>query len=268
VTPKQLENLAEFIGGDMELLEGFDALDEELQTKVKRAIEQGHVDDDDWKGDPEQNRPGKRGKFTPTPRKKKAQPENDDGEPPSPTPKKSKSRKKKAIKDESPANGLDALPTTPEPNGDGAEAPRKPAKTRKRKAKVEDQAVKLEEVDPAYEPNEQSGQKKSKRATKKSAARLDNAYDSDLNPVATETTNSHAKPKRRGRRSNAPNATKAEKGAAEEAIEPSQEPGHADEEPCNADEVAPRKISRRAVALGQPTAASSRSRRGVKSAET
>src|ERR1700744_5838186 len=126
----------------MELLEGFHDLDDELQAKVMQALEQGHVDDDDWKGDVEQNRQGKRGKFTPTPRKKKAQPENDDGESPSPTPKKKKPRKK-AIKAESPANGLNALPTTPEPNNEVQT--KKPKRTRKRKVKAEDQAVKAED---------------------------------------------------------------------------------------------------------------------------
>ncbi len=35
---------------DMELIDGYDQLPEEAQVKVKRALEQGHVDDDDWNG--------------------------------------------------------------------------------------------------------------------------------------------------------------------------------------------------------------------------
>lgn len=35
--------------GDMDFVDGYDDLPEELQEKVKRAIEQGHVDDEDWK---------------------------------------------------------------------------------------------------------------------------------------------------------------------------------------------------------------------------
>ena len=251
----------------MELLEGFDGLNDDLQEKVKRAIEQGHVDDDDWKGEPEQNRPGKRGKFAHTPRKQQAKPETDDGEPPGATPKVTKTRKKKAIKEEAPANGVDdALPTNPEPNNDGANAPSKPARTRKRK-------VKVEEVDPAYEPNEQPAEKRSKQAAaKKSAAGLESGQDNDFNPVATEAADhpgDDANPKKRGRRGKASNAVDAKDGAAmEKATGPIQEPGHADEEPGNADEQAPRKISKRAATLGQPTAASLRPRRGVKPAET
>lgn len=34
----------------MELVDGYDDLPAEAQEKVKRAIEQGHVDDEDWNG--------------------------------------------------------------------------------------------------------------------------------------------------------------------------------------------------------------------------
>lgn len=34
----------------MELLEGYDELSEELQDKVGSALENGHVDDEDWRG--------------------------------------------------------------------------------------------------------------------------------------------------------------------------------------------------------------------------
>lgn len=35
---------------DYSLLDGYDELPEELQEKVRRALENGHVDDEDWKG--------------------------------------------------------------------------------------------------------------------------------------------------------------------------------------------------------------------------
>ena len=35
---------------DMNLVDGYDALPEAAQEKVKRALEQEHVDDDDWNG--------------------------------------------------------------------------------------------------------------------------------------------------------------------------------------------------------------------------
>ena len=35
---------------DMDLVDGYDTLPDEIKEKVKRALEQGHVDDEDWKG--------------------------------------------------------------------------------------------------------------------------------------------------------------------------------------------------------------------------
>jgi len=35
---------------DMELIDGCDILPDDLQEKVERALEQGHVDDEDWNG--------------------------------------------------------------------------------------------------------------------------------------------------------------------------------------------------------------------------
>ena len=32
------------------MVDGYDTLPADAQDKVKRALEQGHVDDDDWKG--------------------------------------------------------------------------------------------------------------------------------------------------------------------------------------------------------------------------
>lgn len=33
-----------------DLIDGYDEISEENQEKVMRALEQGHVDDEDWKG--------------------------------------------------------------------------------------------------------------------------------------------------------------------------------------------------------------------------
>lgn len=57
-TPKVLENIKsawdEMQGGsgekDYSLLDGYDALSKEYQLKVRNALEQGHVDNEDWKG--------------------------------------------------------------------------------------------------------------------------------------------------------------------------------------------------------------------------
>ena len=50
VTPKQMENLNKTIEGNLDFLDGYDEVDEESQAKVKKALEDGHVADDEWKG--------------------------------------------------------------------------------------------------------------------------------------------------------------------------------------------------------------------------
>lgn len=75
VTPKQVENVKKEIDGDTSLLDGVEELPEEDREKILRALDQGHVDDEDWRDashmsviswklslttfqDPELNRPG------------------------------------------------------------------------------------------------------------------------------------------------------------------------------------------------------------------
>lgn len=38
------------IEDDLDLLDGYDELPPEAQEKVRRALENGHVDDEDWRG--------------------------------------------------------------------------------------------------------------------------------------------------------------------------------------------------------------------------
>lgn len=64
VTPKQISNLKRDIEGDASQLDGYDELPEEFQEKVVNAIEQGHIDDEDWGWDIEMNREGKNGYLT------------------------------------------------------------------------------------------------------------------------------------------------------------------------------------------------------------
>ncbi|KAL8923967.1 MAG: hypothetical protein Q9172_002894 [Xanthocarpia lactea] len=103
VTPKQLAGLHDKLEGDVD---GYEDLPDDCQEKVKRAIENGHVDDEDWKGDIEQNRPGMRGFRSPAAKKKKAEePElseaqGGDGSPSKASPKKRGRPKKDASKDE------------------------------------------------------------------------------------------------------------------------------------------------------------------------
>jgi hypothetical protein len=230
----------------MEILEGFEDLDEEWQEKVLRAIEQGHVDDDDWMGDLEQNRSGKRGKMSP--RKKQVA---DAGETPDGSPKQRKQRKKQVKKEESPASGVDgALPVKDEPDEDG-EAPTAPKRGRKRAIKVEEAAL-AEDVD------EKLAKKKAKRAVKKSAPEVKTEQADDVKPLPNgddDQTAEVAPKKKRGRPAKEPNAA-AKNGAAKGKAK-------GGDEGDGVDVPAPRSISKRAAALGRPTAAASRSRRGT-----
>ncbi|KAL8821107.1 MAG: hypothetical protein Q9223_000799 [Gallowayella weberi] len=114
----------------MEMLDGYEELPEDWQEKVKRAITNGHVDDEDWKGDLEQNRPGKRGFRSPAPKKKKKVEDEehsgaqDGGESPSKAPPKKRGRAKKEDLEED---------ETEEP------ARKKPKAAAKKPAKVKDE---------------------------------------------------------------------------------------------------------------------------------
>ncbi|CAG8201624.1 unnamed protein product [Penicillium nalgiovense] len=62
-TPKQIVNVKKDLTEDTEdpdfsRLDGFDEMSEELQDKIRKAIEVGHVEDEEWRGDVQCNRPG------------------------------------------------------------------------------------------------------------------------------------------------------------------------------------------------------------------
>lgn len=50
VTPVQIQNLNKAIESNLDYLDGYAELDPSLQTTVKKALEEGHVDDSDWRG--------------------------------------------------------------------------------------------------------------------------------------------------------------------------------------------------------------------------
>lgn len=53
VTPKLISNMVQSLeddGNATEDIDGFDEISSEFQDKVRGALEQGHVDDADWKG--------------------------------------------------------------------------------------------------------------------------------------------------------------------------------------------------------------------------
>lgn len=50
MTPAQIAGLQDKLEGDIEMLDGHEELSGDLQEKVKQAFDNGHVDDEDWKG--------------------------------------------------------------------------------------------------------------------------------------------------------------------------------------------------------------------------
>ena len=50
VTPAVFHNWQDIAQGDMEMIDGYGDLPADAQVKVKRALDQGHVDDEDWGG--------------------------------------------------------------------------------------------------------------------------------------------------------------------------------------------------------------------------
>ncbi|KAI9371858.1 hypothetical protein BJX61DRAFT_484429 [Aspergillus egyptiacus] len=141
VTPKIISNMKEIVEDgeerDLNRLDGFEELEPEAQEKVARALAQGHVDDEDWKGDPEMNQPGKSGyrvRATPKKTKKggdKNEEEEEEGKKPAKASKASKSKK-----------------AGPSENGEDEETkPRRPKRTATGRPKKEDLPTSDEEED-------------------------------------------------------------------------------------------------------------------------
>ncbi|KAF7586641.1 hypothetical protein BBP40_008532 [Aspergillus hancockii] len=151
VTPKIISNLVELVGEDeekdYEQIDGFEDLSQESQEKIKKALDQGHVDDEEWKGDVEMNRPGKVG-FRKRVSKKQAAAEDSESEEKSPEPK-AKKRGRQSTKEEADdqveeapeakktkratrgKRGSDAGQATKEEIDDGMAAQPKPKATKK-----------------------------------------------------------------------------------------------------------------------------------------
>ncbi|ETN44166.1 uncharacterized protein HMPREF1541_10716 [Cyphellophora europaea CBS 101466] len=129
VTPLQIENLQYMLEGldlekddEMEVIDGWEDLTPENQEKLRQAIRVGHIDDSEWRGDPEFNRPGMKGINRRTPKKSPTK-EDATEEAVGPTsPTKTKSRKRKAGD-----------------NGDNAELAPKSGKSKKLKVEDEDE---------------------------------------------------------------------------------------------------------------------------------
>ena len=50
VTPNVVKNIGEKIEGNLDYLDGYDELPESEQGKVRLALDQGHIADEDWNG--------------------------------------------------------------------------------------------------------------------------------------------------------------------------------------------------------------------------
>ncbi|RDA89254.1 hypothetical protein CP532_0533 [Ophiocordyceps camponoti-leonardi (nom. inval.)] len=95
---------------DFDAIDGYDELNDhpDIQDKIRRCVEQGHIDAEDFKGDPEKNRPGEKGirltaKQKASKEKKAADEEADEGsaqEEAAPKKKAAKRGRKKAEVDE------------------------------------------------------------------------------------------------------------------------------------------------------------------------
>ncbi|KAJ5211951.1 zf-PARP-domain-containing protein [Penicillium cinerascens] len=145
-TPKVIENIVtawkDILPSeepDYTMLDGYDELPEDLQLKIRTALTQGHVDDSDWKGDLEVNRPGKTGfRVRGGAKGKNAKDEkkvattegseaNDDTVPADkPKPKRAARSKKAAVNEEPDASGTDETEQKPAANTKKSRA-KKPA---------------------------------------------------------------------------------------------------------------------------------------------
>ncbi|EMC92692.1 hypothetical protein BAUCODRAFT_37597 [Baudoinia panamericana UAMH 10762] len=160
VTPEVIHNWKDTSDGDMDRVDGFEELPDDVKDKVRRAFEQGHVDDDDWNGDAECNRytGGKRrGMYVKTPKKKKGDDEDEADD----TPSKAKASKKRGrkeaddedLEDEEPAPKKQAAKkaakkiATKDEDGDADAAP-PTKKSRKSKAARSDATLEVDEPEP------------------------------------------------------------------------------------------------------------------------
>ncbi|KAH4004167.1 hypothetical protein HBH70_064230 [Parastagonospora nodorum] len=206
VTPKQIANLIESSGGDTDMVDGFDEVPAEYQEKVTFALENGHVPDEDWKGDVEVNRPGKNGfRVKATKKKAKKDDEDDDAEEKS---NKKRSRKAKDAdddEDEAPAPKKARAKKVAKKEADDSEEEVIPAKkARGRKpAKQENADEEEKEVPAAKKPRVKKAAKKeddeeaeapvpaAKRGRPKKAAPVAEVEDEDV-----EEAEEAPKPKR------------------------------------------------------------------------
>ncbi|KAI1494606.1 hypothetical protein F5X96DRAFT_530586 [Biscogniauxia mediterranea] len=104
VSGKTVGNLQAAIesGGeyDWDMIDGYeDITDDDIKEKIQRVITQGHIDAEDFKGDPEFNVPGKVA-IRARPKKAKAGAADDEDDDEAPAPKKAAKRGRKKVEDD------------------------------------------------------------------------------------------------------------------------------------------------------------------------
>lgn len=237
VTPAQIANLVNETGGDVNDVDGYEELPEDVQEKVRRAMEQGHVDDEDWRGDVERNRSGLKGMRTPQSAKRKmeaaaAAEEDDEEAPESPSKGKGKKRTKKdadegdAAPKEKKGRGKKAKKEDVEDEGEPEEPPAKKQRGKAKKAKEETDAD--ADIEASVKPKAKGKGKGKKAATAEPAAdEMDAEPTSIFGPRektgTADTADGDAAPEeveerpKRGRKSKKKADIPAETGAEEPA---------------------------------------------------
>lgn len=205
ITPKIIENINNETDHDASQIDGMEDVGEEWAAKFQKALDEGHVPDEDWKGDVEQNRPGAKGKRV-TPKKKQASEdeevrplyvnvdcdltiipqENDDA---AATPTKATSKKRKQAKK---ADTEDALDDEEAPAPKKAKAKAKPKKTAKQADDEEDdKPIKKTKAKPkkaAEQADDEEDDKPLKKAeAKKTAKTPTTVIESDDEEEVTKT---------------------------------------------------------------------------------
>ncbi|KAJ6096265.1 zf-PARP-domain-containing protein [Penicillium sp. IBT 16267x] len=201
-TPRFLENIKrdweEMCDGkpDYSLLDGYDELPEESQEKIRRALDNGHIDDEDWKGDIEMNRPGCRHFRVPGKRAAKAKQDEEAAESPSKADAADKPKKARTSKKNAPN-------TTESPSKTGAE------EANTKKARAIKKVVPATTESPSKADAEVKPAKRGrKKAVKEDANDEEKPAEEDTQPAAflaasAETADvdgsADAEPKKRGR---------------------------------------------------------------------
>ncbi|KAL4921935.1 hypothetical protein BDW62DRAFT_98950 [Aspergillus aurantiobrunneus] len=198
VTPKIISNINELIGEgderDLDMLDGYEDLSPEIQGKIERALQQGHVDHEDWRGDREMNVPGGTG-FRVKTTKKKAKAadkeEKDQANEEQESPKPSKTKKRGRVQDDE--DGKDA--ETAQPKKPKRKATRLPKKAPVSSEDEDDDDDAFESDEPKAKASKRGRQSKESKSTATSGSKRGKKTTKDAEEDA-EAEPATEKPKR------------------------------------------------------------------------